>query len=1116
MLHNPQPTPNKQYSNIINTRGVADCPVEQGTRAQERTTSNSPAQMTNGSEGYPSWLPKRPDPPPPGSTLHSSMGIEPASPGAYSDSFMSPILGGRQPTPRSIRIVSVGEEETFSHRGQRQPSDHTRVASSLFPRGSKGVVTPGLSPTAISGAPGSDAHSFLPSRIPQPRFRTRGINFNILRNPSIISHLYFYLFPILTFAHIPLQTFLDFNSVYTMIQVSRFPDPDAPGVPGSGRNWAFGVAAYAACWLVWIVIVFIAYEVIYSFFRRWRTKRPSIFPIYTSTSARNLTSMTSYTTFSFLQHIRLSAFMPSRGGSLRDGLAETFYFYSQNLPTVSLLLPRAGLSLALLLAFWTPNPNVLALVGQGSSTGRDGTFFNRDGTLTAYARGVLATNVAWTIWRALVLLISWIGLWVLSGQACAGICGPRNRWEEDDLDEKNRASLYSLNDKNIATPYYDPDAPLPWSWKEGTQSRIWDAYNFCSILKRRSGQTLRDGAPRLPYPESPGGFEGIERLMAGVGLTPASPSSPPKHRRGVLSEELYRRPEQPIPSRSGSRVKSSPPGTAVPLDLSAALPQVAKLSTKDKHVPPSPQSAGPLKELPYPFLARGTARLSSDDKIGGKEILKVPFPPSRSTSDDVKSPSRSNSHVGADQGEEEEEEEEEQETEEETEETGMGTSSGDPSSSSARASTSMSSLGRPIPSRYPFHFNLPGDSFSHRTPPSNGRSITSRVSQNTHSTHFSRSTASTGNRESTDYSPRSQYTSSDAASPMSAMGPRGLPMPPRHERAGARARAGTVPAASSSSSPSVDFPRSGRQRAHTRGVSAGRSIEVTGHGFGPYGMSSSEAGSEWEEGDEDEFDDSMMMEQPEPEGSQEEDEGDDVVALLSSSRAQSPRTSLRRRAGSTASLTHRRAFSLSGASGSGSGSGGSSVSGSRSGSNSRTHSGSGSSSGRSRAGTTSGPVRSRTQSLLQTVSSASRSSLEMVQSTITRTRSNSTMARLDDNYTERTHSRSGSASDAMSSSITSGENNTFGHPIRRRERMLYEEDEAPSSHSHTPGAPEIREPSPYPRETSRPSLREARSDLSGNAPSLRPSESSTVRGHELDALEPPSPSAALTVPEQRS
>ena len=94
-------------------------------------------------------------------------------------------------------------------------------------------------------------------------------------------------------------------------------------------------------------------------------------------------------------------------GSIVDGLAETFYFYSQNLPTVALLMPRAALCLALLFAFSSPDPSAVALADAGISR-RDGTFFRAaDGTLTDYARGVLIANAAWTAWRVLVLLISW-------------------------------------------------------------------------------------------------------------------------------------------------------------------------------------------------------------------------------------------------------------------------------------------------------------------------------------------------------------------------------------------------------------------------------------------------------------------------------------------------------------------------------------------------------------------------------------------------------------------------------------------------------------------------------------------------------------------------------------
>ena len=55
-----------------------------------------------------------------------------------------------------------------------------------------------------------------------------------------------------------------------LYRVAKFPNPSAPGVPGSGRDWALAAAAYIACWFTWIFVIFIVYELIYSFVRRWR------------------------------------------------------------------------------------------------------------------------------------------------------------------------------------------------------------------------------------------------------------------------------------------------------------------------------------------------------------------------------------------------------------------------------------------------------------------------------------------------------------------------------------------------------------------------------------------------------------------------------------------------------------------------------------------------------------------------------------------------------------------------------------------------------------------------------------------------------------------------------
>ncbi|KAJ4493554.1 hypothetical protein C8J55DRAFT_554991 [Lentinula edodes] len=1015
-----QPTPETNGST-----GDAESPADNGDLS-ERPDSSSPAGMSRDSEGYPTWLPKRPPPPPPASTFASSIGghesVPPATP--------SPMLGGRRPTPRSVRIVSLEQREAEK---AREPTDHTRVPSNhrVWSRATGSALTP----TAFSPDP------YMP-RLPPPRFRSRGVNFDLMRNPSPKSKLYFYLSYVLLFAHIPLQTFFDFNAVFILIEVSKYPNPKAPGVPGSGKNWALGAAAYIACWLVWILVVCIVYELVYSFIRRWRTKRPAIYPIYLSSPAFTFASLTSYSNFCFLQHLRYTAFFGEHGG-IRDGLAETFWFYSQNLPTVALLLPRAGLSLALLLSFSSSAAGNIALADAGISL-RDATFFRDNGALTDYAQGVLIANAAWTAWKILVLFTSWIGLWVVSGQGCAGLCGPRYRWEEEDA-EKTITSMYSVDDLS------ESEQPLPWLWKENTRMRILDAYDFCCVtahpLSGRWGHhkklsdmsDLLGTAYPLPMPESPGGFEGMDRLMAAVGLPSESHTQP---RRGILSDDLFQQPE------AGPSVIRG--HYEVPADLAAVIPKVVQRTSRDKDVA-SPSA--PLMKLPYPFTASGAAQVSSDDE-------KIPFPPSPSvasfkeSSSGTKSRSKDHGTVEEEEVEGEEAMEGDDEEAEEAEEVDSGaqTTSEDPSSSSGsgRASNSMSSLGHPVSSRYPFQFRHPtrGASYSsgvpsHATPPSNGHSIASRFSQNTRST---------GNRESTDsHSPRSHYTTSDAASPISMSG---LPMPPRHPQqyqGRGRARAGTVPVPSVPSSPSIDFPRRARVRTRTSD---------------PYNTSSPEAAlwsSDLEHEDELEDDsrieDSILdsriedsiMEQPEPEGSQEAAEGEDVVGLLAPSGIPSPKTSFSalRHRGSNISSHHRRSF------GTGSGSG------SRSGSNSRTNSHSGSSSGsRSRTGSISVAmsVRSRAQSLMQNVSSASRSSLELVQGAV-RSRANSSMARLEEDspyYSDRTHSRSASGSDGL---MSSQENYTFGQPLPFRAHQDQVEEEGrvyePSSPASQTAGPEL-------------------------------------------------------------
>jgi hypothetical protein len=138
--------------------------------------------------------------------------------------------------------------------------------------------------------------------------------------------------------------------------------------------------------------------------------------------------------------------------------------------------------------------------------------------------------------------------------------------------------------------------------------------------------------------------------------------------------------------------------------------------------------------------------------------------------------------------------------------------------SDRRTSGSMSSLGHPIPSRYPFQYRRPrgGSSLS-----SQSRSHVTPQSYNSRSTP-SRSTQSTGNAETSD-SP----WSADNSSPRSHDSA-GIPMPPRHPNVQQRrGRAGTVPALLASPTPAYHRTRRGQGQK----VVARRVLRTTPHQF---------------------------------------------------------------------------------------------------------------------------------------------------------------------------------------------------------------------------------------------------------------------------------------------
>ena len=174
-------------------------------------------------EGYPSWLPKRPPPPAPQSTLQSNMPR--ASTYAEDSARATPELGyghnyygvGRLPTPRSVRIISTGSKQTQSGKGgtrqshRRETVDRSRAIRARV--WSRGTGTAALSPTLISNG------SFPLGTVPRPRFNSPSFHIWILRSASNWTHLRFYLYPLFIFAHIPIQTFFDFNAVFVLVQL---------------------------------------------------------------------------------------------------------------------------------------------------------------------------------------------------------------------------------------------------------------------------------------------------------------------------------------------------------------------------------------------------------------------------------------------------------------------------------------------------------------------------------------------------------------------------------------------------------------------------------------------------------------------------------------------------------------------------------------------------------------------------------------------------------------------------------------------------------------------------------------------------------------------------------
>jgi hypothetical protein len=148
-----------------------------------------------------------------------------------------------------------------------------------------------------------------------------------------------------------------------------------------------------------------------------------------------------------------------------------------------------------------------------------------------------------------------VGLWILSGQGCAGFCGPRYRWEEvDDSDEKaeeNPSAYYLQRNESVVEQ---------WPWLPYTATRIQDAFDLCLISrpKRASeGKTVAEleserrqsGNSSLPHELPPMGRVsddfGIppsrkpsDSKPSGLPTIPASPLTPVTSGGGVRAPLL--------------------------------------------------------------------------------------------------------------------------------------------------------------------------------------------------------------------------------------------------------------------------------------------------------------------------------------------------------------------------------------------------------------------------------------------------------------------------------------------------------------------------------------------------------------------------------------------------
>jgi hypothetical protein len=249
--------------------------VSRPPSAQPRRSTNVSRMGTSRMESpisdvnYPSWLPRRPLAPGPGSTTDNGHGggrladlfsfsrghsrnvtsstnrmsydvsghVSPSSERKPTDGSVGPSAypganrRGRA-TPRSVRIATGSGSYGIHEHRQQETTEQTRRPSSSYSYGHHHGYghgyghTRGLSRTTgnpyagmLSQSPlGLEPPDLLPQPMPAPRFNARNLNLSLLRSPSRFIRLRYLLQPVTYFAHVPAQLFFDFNVVYILTQ----------------------------------------------------------------------------------------------------------------------------------------------------------------------------------------------------------------------------------------------------------------------------------------------------------------------------------------------------------------------------------------------------------------------------------------------------------------------------------------------------------------------------------------------------------------------------------------------------------------------------------------------------------------------------------------------------------------------------------------------------------------------------------------------------------------------------------------------------------------------------------------------------------------------------------